>query len=129
MQHRSASLFVYSSRSWGLYFGHPPDEWLDCIPSSPCPQGLAVYGSGTQSPPLQRGQRQLTPAQVNNVFSFPGMGKGCVASGVPGVSTGMLLAAARTIAELVSDGELGAESILPAIPRLREVAEAVADSE
>ena len=105
-------------------------RYTAAAPGTPFPplqtQGLAVYGSGTQFPSLQRGQRRLIPAQVNNCFSFPGMGKGCVASGVPRVSTGMLLAAAGAIAVLVSNEELGEESILPAIPRLQEVAEAVA---
>ncbi|MBB4612860.1 NAD-dependent malic enzyme [Novosphingobium taihuense] len=61
-------------------------------------------------------------AQVNNVYVFPGVGLGALASGAREVTNAMFLAAARGLGELApSDGPL-----LPPVTALREVAVRIA---
>jgi len=86
---------------------HPADvlAWSD---------GRAIIGTG--SPFAVEG---IT--QVNNVYVFPGIGLGVLASRASQVSDAMFLAAARVIAGMNSNGPL-----LPPIERLRDVALEVA---
>ena len=88
---------------------HPADllAWTD---------GRAIVGTG--SPFGVAGV-----AQVNNVYVFPGIGLGALASGARRISDGMFLAAARALAEAApADGA----ALLPPLDRLRETALAVA---
>jgi len=66
------------------------------------------------------------PNQINNVLCFPGIFKGALRCRASGISEGMKLAAARAIADLVSDEELCEEFIIPTVFD-RRVADAVAD--
>jgi malate dehydrogenase (oxaloacetate-decarboxylating) len=67
------------------------------------------------------------PNQINNVLCFPGLFKGALRCRASGISEGMKLAAARAIADLVSDRELNEEFIIPSVFD-RRVADAVADA-
>jgi len=86
---------------------HPADllAWSD---------GRAIIGTG--SPFAVEG---IT--QVNNVYVFPGIGLGVLASRASQITDAMFLAAARVIAGMNSNGPL-----LPPIERLRDVALEVA---
>ncbi len=64
------------------------------------------------------------PNQINNVFAFPGIFLGALASGAKRITPEMKLAAAAAIAELVGD-EVSAEYIVPS-PLDPSVAPAVA---
>ena len=66
------------------------------------------------------------PNQINNVLCFPGIFKGALRCRASGISEGMKLAAARAIADLVSDSELCEDFIIPSVFD-RRVADAVAD--
>ena len=55
------------------------------------------------------------PNQMNNVLSVPGLFRGLLDARATGISLGMELAAARTIAELVDPRELHEEYIVPSI--------------
>jgi malate dehydrogenase (oxaloacetate-decarboxylating) len=66
------------------------------------------------------------PNQINNVLCFPGIFKGALRCRATGISEGMKLAAARAIADLVSDEELCEEFIIPSALD-RRVADVVAD--
>ena len=62
-------------------------------------------------------------AMVNNVLGFPGIFRGALAAGSEVISTGMKLAAARTIAGLTAEAELVPDALDPAVHA--EVAKAV----
>jgi malate dehydrogenase (oxaloacetate-decarboxylating) len=69
------------------------------------------------------------PNQINNVLAFPGIFRGALDVRAGDISDEMKLAAARALAGLVSDSELGPNYIIPAAYDSRvcaAVAEAVA---
>ena len=69
------------------------------------------------------------PNQVNNLLAFPGIFRGALDVRASKISDGMLLAAARAIAAIVTDEERSAEYIIPSVfdPRVVDaVAKAVA---
>jgi len=71
------------------------------------------------------------PNQVNNLLAFPGIFRGALDVRASRISDGMLLAAARAIAAIVTDEERSAEYIIPSVfdPRVVDaVAKAVASA-
>ncbi|MDX1513838.1 MAG: NAD-dependent malic enzyme [Gammaproteobacteria bacterium] len=66
--------------------------------------------------------------QGNNVFCFPGIGLGAIASGARLVTDGMLLAAARAVAEQVPESDLQSGCVYPEVYNLRPVSLAVAEA-
>jgi malate dehydrogenase (oxaloacetate-decarboxylating) len=65
------------------------------------------------------------PNQINNVLAFPGIFRGALDVRAPKITEEMKLAAARGIAEVVSDDELAEDYIVPSVFN-REVSAAVA---
>jgi len=75
--------------------------------------------------------KTYVPRQGNNSYIFPGVGLGAIASRARRITDGMFMAAAQTLAQLVTESDLDQGSLYPALPRIREVsahiAAAVAD--
>jgi malate dehydrogenase (oxaloacetate-decarboxylating) len=67
------------------------------------------------------------PNQINNVLAFPGIFKGALEVRARGIDEGMKLAAARAIAAVIPESDLGPEYIVPSVFN-RAVAPAVADA-
>ena len=65
------------------------------------------------------------PNQINNVLCFPGIFRGALDAGAPRITEEMKLAAARGIAEVVTDGDLAEDYIIPSVFN-RDVAASVA---
>ncbi|MDX6608522.1 MAG: hypothetical protein QOF85_447 [Solirubrobacterales bacterium] len=65
------------------------------------------------------------PNQINNVLCFPGIFRGALDAGAPRITEEMKLAAAKGIAEVVDDGDLSEDYIIPSVFD-REVAPKVA---
>jgi malate dehydrogenase (oxaloacetate-decarboxylating) len=65
------------------------------------------------------------PNQINNVLCFPGIFRGALDVRAPAITEEMKIAAARAIAEIVEDGELREDYIIPSVFN-RDVAPAVA---
>ena len=55
------------------------------------------------------------PNQINNVLAFPGVFRGLLDAHSAEITTGMLLAAARALASVVTDDELNAAYITPSV--------------
>jgi malate dehydrogenase (oxaloacetate-decarboxylating)(NADP+) len=93
--------------------------------------GRALFACGSPYDPLTVGHKTFVPRQGNNSYIFPGVGLGVIASGSRLVTDEMFMAAAHTLAQLVSEADLEQGSLYPALPRIREVsahiATAVAD--
>jgi malate dehydrogenase (oxaloacetate-decarboxylating) len=70
--------------------------------------------------------RTIPIAQCNNVFIFPAVGLGVVASRATRVTDEMMLAAARALGEHSPARSGASGSLLPALRDVREVARAVA---
>ena len=88
--------------------------------------GRAIFASGSPFEPVPVGNKTLVPGQGNNAYIFPGVGLGAVASGATRVTDEMFLAAARVLADLVSEEDLALGRVYPSLSRIREVSALIA---
>lgn len=88
--------------------------------------GRVLVATGSPYPPVQYEGRVIPIAQCNNVFIFPAVGLGVVASGARRVTDGMMLAAARALGEHSPAWKAPSGSLLPALRDVREIARAIA---
>ena len=75
----------------------------EIMPDLALEAGAAVVGTG----------RSDFPNQINNVLAFPGVFRGALDVRASDINEDMKIAAAKAIADLVSDEELRADYILP----------------
>ncbi len=97
-----------------------PDEalaWTD---------GRALIATGSPFPPAVYDGSRREIGQANNVFIFPGVGLGVLVCNAAMVSDGMFLAAARALADRVTDEMLGQGRLYPDIADVRSVSRDVA---
>jgi malate dehydrogenase (oxaloacetate-decarboxylating)(NADP+) len=90
--------------------------------------GRAVFACGSPYGPVALEGKTFVPRQGNNSYIFPGVGLGVIASGARLVTDEMFMAAAYTLAELVSQADIAQGSLYPELPRLREVSAHIAAS-
>jgi malate dehydrogenase (oxaloacetate-decarboxylating) len=88
--------------------------------------GRALVATGSPYPPVRYEGRTIPIAQCNNVYIFPAVGLGVVASGARRVTDGMMLAAARALGEHSPARTDPSGSLLPALRDIRAVAQAIA---
>ena len=88
--------------------------------------GRALFACGSPFDPVTLEGRTYVPRQGNNSYIFPGVGLGVIATGARRVTNEMFMAAARTLAGLVTKEDLGQGSLYPALPRIREVSAHIA---
>ena len=88
--------------------------------------GRALVASGSPFAPVSYGGRKIPIAQCNNIYIFPAMGLGLVASGARRVTAAMLLTAARTLGGHSPALKNPSASLLPPLTELRSVAAQIA---
>lgn len=88
-------------------------------------EGRALVASGSPFPPASVGGTTYDIAQVNNALIFPGLGLGVIICRARRLTDGMLLAAARAVAEQADTSTRGA-SLLPRMVDLRSTSLVVA---
>ena len=89
-------------------------------------QGRAVIATGSPFPNVEFEGRSIAIAQCNNVYIFPALGLGVVASGAHRVTDGMILTAARALASHSPAKKDPSARLLPPVSQLRSLAVEIA---
>ncbi|MDP1835235.1 MAG: NAD-dependent malic enzyme [Chlamydiales bacterium] len=76
-------------------------------------QGRALYAAGVPFPPVRVGDKTFTPGQGNNLYIFPAVGLAIYATKAKRVTDEMFVAAARGVAEQVTQAELSSGLLFP----------------
>jgi malate dehydrogenase (oxaloacetate-decarboxylating) len=82
--------------------------------------------TGSPFAPVSHGGREIRIAQCNNIYIFPAIGLGLVASRARRVTDAMILAAGNALGEESPALTDPSASLLPALPQLRQVAARIA---
>jgi malate dehydrogenase (oxaloacetate-decarboxylating) len=88
--------------------------------------GRALVATGSPFAPVSLGGREIRISQCNNIYIFPAMGLGIVASRARRVTDAMILAAGNALGEESPALSDPSASLLPALPQLRDVAVRIA---
>lgn len=88
--------------------------------------GRALVAAGSPFAPVSFEGRTIPIAQCNNIYIFPAIGLGVVASGARRVTDGMMLAAGRTLAANSPVLKDPSGRLLPALGDLRDIAVQIA---
>ena len=89
-------------------------------------EGRAVFASGSPFDPVKFNNQTFVPGQGNNAYIFPGVGLGAIVSRSRVVTDDMFLAAAHSLANLVTEEDLERGRVYPPLSRIREVSAKIA---
>lgn len=88
--------------------------------------GNAIIATGSPFEPVTYKDKVYPIVQCNNVYIFPGIGLGVIASQARRVTEGMLMAASRTLADFSPLARDGHGPLLPDINDIQQVTQAIA---
>jgi malate dehydrogenase (oxaloacetate-decarboxylating) len=105
-----------------------PTSKSECTPEDAIrwSEGRAIVATGSPFAPVWHNDRRYRIGQCNNAFIFPGVGLGVCVARARRVSDGMFLAAAKALADQVTDEDLAESAVYPQLSRIREGSHAVA---
>jgi malic enzyme len=89
-------------------------------------EGRAVVATGSPFDPVEFAGQTHVIGQANNVFIFPGVGLGAVASRAWEVTDKMFLVAAETLANMVPSERIEQGAMYPRLTALRSISRAIA---
>jgi malate dehydrogenase (oxaloacetate-decarboxylating) len=90
-------------------------------------EGRALVGTGSPFPPVEVGGKRIRVSQVNNSFIFPGLALGILVTKARRVTDGMIMAAAKALADLSPSRTDSNAPLLPAVGDSRRVAMVVSE--
>jgi len=88
--------------------------------------GRAIFASGSPFDPVDVGNKTFVAGQGNNAYIFPGVGLGVIVSRSRRVTDEMFLAAAHSLANLVTDSDLERGQVYPPLSHIRQVSASIA---
>ena len=89
-------------------------------------EGKAIFASGSPFDTVRLKGKTYHPEQGNNVYVFPGVGLGIVASGATRVTDEMFLVAAHALADMMEYKNLEKGALYPALAEIRNVSKRIA---
>jgi len=117
------NLLVNTDRPVILPLSNPTDK-SEALPHDlyKWTQGKALVATGSPFGPVNG----IRIGQCNNVFVFPGMGLGVLASGARGVLPTFFTAAAKAVSETVTASERSKGILMPPISMIKDIGQKVA---
>ncbi len=88
--------------------------------------GKAIFASGSPFDPVRMKGKIYVPGQGNNMFIFPGVGLGASICQAKKVTDAMFYAAAKTLAEMVTEEELSLRTVYPDLRKIRKISATIA---
>jgi malate dehydrogenase (oxaloacetate-decarboxylating)(NADP+) len=89
-------------------------------------EGRAIFASGSPFAPVHVKGQTLVSGQGNNAYIFPGVGLGVIASQAKRVTDEMFFAAAKALAQQVTETDLELGRVYPSLMKIREVSAHIA---
>jgi len=89
-------------------------------------EGRGIYACGSPFDPVTLKGKTYVPGQGNNSYVFPGVGLGVIACGARHVTDEMFFAAAKALANEVSEEDLAKGCVYPPLPKIRHVSAVIA---
>jgi malate dehydrogenase (oxaloacetate-decarboxylating) len=101
-----------------------PNSKSECTPQEvfDATRGRGLIATGSPFPPVLTAGRSLLTSQCNNMYVFPGVGLGALVSRSSRVTSGMFLAASRTLSDMVSAEQRECGLLLPEMKEIRAAA-------
>ncbi|MDP7653155.1 MAG: oxaloacetate-decarboxylating malate dehydrogenase, partial [Candidatus Marinimicrobia bacterium] len=88
--------------------------------------GRAIFASGSPFKPVTLDGNTYIPGQGNNAYVFPGVGLGAIECGTKHVTDEMFFAAAKALANEVTEDDLASGCIYPPLTQIRDVSAVIA---
>lgn len=123
------SVMEHTDRPVVMPLSNPTDH-AEAIPADlyRCTNGRVLMATGSPFPDVLHDGKPYRIGQANNVFVFPGVGLGVLASGAREVKPEFFTAAARAVAECVSKEDIDQGALLPPVTTLADVSLKVAQA-
>ncbi|TMW63187.1 hypothetical protein Poli38472_002128 [Pythium oligandrum] len=89
-------------------------------------KGRCVFASGSPFAPVMYEGKEYAVSQCNNMFIFPAVGLACTVCQATRVTDRMLYAAAKALAECMTEEEIASGRVFPSVQNIRRVSLKVA---